>query len=472
MRHQASLSDLALKKGMPADLTAERFILGSILLDGPRLPEVAGTVRPEDFALEAHRRIYSRILSLDARGEKIDRATLANELNRYGELESVGGLSAIVSLDEGLPHITNLDSYCRLVRDKSALRTIAVASQQLMNRALLGEESPDEILAGAEETLLGISETRHTADDGLMQAGEFLRGFPGGFNAFAEPARRENGLRTGFAKFDDMTGGLRKGELVILAARPGVGKTAWAMGVAWQIAARQNVPVGVFSLEMSRESLLLRLLCAAARIDSQRLRAGYLTAQEREKIVAARQFMLDAPLFIDDASNIGLMELHAKVRRLERKRKVKLGLIVVDFIQLMATRGKADNRSQEVSRLARGLKLLAKADQLDVPILALSQISRASETRQGDKRPQLSDLKESGGLEENADIVGALFREEMYRKDREDLRGLAELILLKSRSGPVGTINLLWLHALTKFENMAEDLPQEPEDSGRLPYAD
>ncbi len=461
----------AMQKGLPVNIDAEKFIIGSVFLDDSRIPEIAATITQEDFSLEKHRRIWRRIMEIHGRSEKVDRVTVANELIRYGELQSVDGLGYLISLDEGLPSIAGIGAYTRIVRDKAALRKLANIGQHLMNRAIMGEESPDDILAGVEEQILGIGETRQSVDEGLRAAGDFLRNFPGGFSAFVEPAKRENGIKTGFTKLDQMTGGFRPGELIIIGARPGAGKSALALNIAWNIAALQNEAVAIFSLEMSMESLLLRMLCAASRTDSQRLRSGYLGEQERHRIRIAANQMAEAPIYIDDSSNVGLMEMHAKVRHLENKIKTKVRLVIVDYLQLMASRGKQENRNQEVSRIARGLKLLSKTDQLDCPILALSQLSRATEQRAGgDKRAQLSDFKESGGLEENADLVGALFREEMYKRDREDLHGVAELNILKQRQGPVGRVDLVWLAAMTRFENRAEDFTEE--DNGRLPYAE
>jgi replicative DNA helicase len=262
-------------------------------------------------------------------------------------------------------------------------------------------------------------------------------------------------LSTGFYKLDEMTSGLHPGELIILAARPSMGKTAMALNIAQHVATKLEKVVAVFSLEMSKESLLTRVLCATARVDSQRFRAGYLNQDERRSLQRAAAELVEAPLYIDDTAGANLMDIHAKLRRVRSERGA-LDLVVVDYLQLMSGRGRFENRNAEVSSLSRGLKLLAK--DLHVPMLVLSQLSRAPETRQGDHRPQLSDLRESGSIEQDADLVGFIFREEVYKRDREDLRGLAELIVAKQRNGPVGIINLVYLHTLTKFENRAEDL--------------
>jgi replicative DNA helicase len=455
----SAFSGVALEKGLPANIDAERFVLGSVLLDDTRFIDIAGSISNADFALEKHRRIFTRMSELHARGEKIDRITVANELIRYNELESVDGLSYLVSLDDGLPHIANLDSYVKIIRDKGMLRRIAVSAQQLMNRALLAQDDPETILAGAEETILKLGEAR--TEDGLMSPLEVIQNYEGGLNAFLDPSKRLKGVSTGFTKLDEMTGGFHPGELIILAARPSMGKTALALNIAWHVAARLFQPVAVFSLEMSKESLLTRMLCATARVDSQRFRAGYLNESERQKLRAAANQMVEAPLYIDDTAGANLMDMHAKLRKLKQSGQ-KLGLVVVDYLQLMSIKGRSENRNQEVSQLSRGLKLLSK--ELECPFLVLSQLSRATETRVGDHRPQLSDLRESGSIEQDADLVGFIFREEVYKRDREDLRGVAELIVAKQRNGPVGKIDLVFLHAMTKFENRAEDLGDLPPD--------
>ena len=446
------------EKGLPTNVDAERFVLGSILLDDSFFIQAAGTLESDDFSLEKHRRIFKRMGDLNERGERIDRVTVANELMKFGELEACDGLSYLVSLDDGLPQIPNLDSYIRIVKDKAVLRRIIFASQHMMNRCLTGEEAPEEILAGAEETLLKLGDARVKA--GLLNPQQILQSYDGGINAFLDPSKRIKGISSGFTKYDEMTGGMHGGDLIIVAGRPSMGKTALALNIAQHVALKLKQTVAIFSLEMSKESLLTRMLCAAARVDSAKFRAGYLSQDERRKLNHALHELVEAPLYIDDTPGVHLMDIHAKLRRLKAEHNVKL--VVVDYLQLMTGRGRFENRNQEVSALSRGMKLLAK--ELDVPMLVLSQLSRAVETRQGDHRPQLSDLRESGSIEQDADLVSFVFREEVYNKQREDLRGLAELIIAKQRNGPVGTVNLVFLHAQTKFENRAEDTGELPEE--------
>ncbi|MDR3703025.1 MAG: replicative DNA helicase, partial [Candidatus Sulfopaludibacter sp.] len=320
-----------------------------------------------------------------------------------------------------------------------------------------------EILAGAEETLLKLGEAR--VKTGLMTPQQILQDYEGGINAFLDPSKRIKGISTGFTKLDEMTGGLHGGDLFIVAARPSMGKTAFALNIAQHVALKLKQTCAIFSLEMSKESLLTRMLCATARVDSQRFRAGYLTQEERRKLNHGLHELAEAPLYIDDSPGLHLMDMHAKLRRLGAERQTsgnKLGLVIVDYLQLMTGRGRFENRNQEVSALSRGMKLLGK--EMNVPMMVLSQLSRAVETRQGDHRPQLSDLRESGSIEQDADVVGFIFREEVYNRDREDLRGLAEFIVAKQRNGPVGTVNMVFLHAQTKFENRAEDTGELPEE--------
>jgi replicative DNA helicase len=445
----------AIEKGLPTNVDAERFVLGSILLDDVLYVQAAGTLEAEDFSLEKHRRIFKRMGELQERGEKIDRITVANELMKLNELEACDGLSYLVELDDGLPQIPNLDSYIRIVKDKAVLRRIVFAAQHMMNRALAGEEEPGEILAGAEETLLKLGEARMKS--GLLDAGQILHDYEGGVSAFLDPGKRIKGIGTGFAKFDDYTGGLHGGDLVIVAGRPSMGKTALALNVAQHVALRNKQTVAIFSLEMSKESLLTRMLCAAARVDGQKFRAGYLNQDERRKLNQALHELVQAPLYIDDTPGAHLMDMHAKLRRLQTDRK--LGLVIVDYLQLMTAGGRFENRNQEVSALSRGMKMLAK--ELNCPVMVLSQLSRAVENRQGDHRPQLSDLRESGSIEQDADVVGFIYRPEVYNRNDDSLRGQAELIIGKQRNGPVGIVKLMFVSEYTKFENPTSELPEE-----------
>jgi replicative DNA helicase len=454
----SSSPSLALEKGLPSNVDAERLVLGSLLLDDSIFIDVAGHLKTEDFCLDKHRRIYRRMQEIFDRGERIDRITLANELMKFNELESVDGLTYLVSLDDGLPRLPDISGYVKIIRDKSMLRRIVETGNMLMQRALMAEEDPQQILAGAEEQLLKLGESQ--INTGLLNPREVIENYQGGINAFLDPSKRIKGISTGFIKLDDMTGGLHRGELIILAARPSMGKTALALNIAHHISCKLGQPTAIFSLEMSNDSLLTRMLCASSYVDSRKFRQGYLDESERRKLREAANQLVASPLYIDDTAGVNLMDMHSKLRRLQQTSGQKLGLVIVDYLQLMGGRGRFENRNQEVSALSRGMKLLAK--ELDCPMLVLSQLSRAPETRQGDHRPQLSDLRESGSIEQDADLVGFIFREEVYKPDREDLKGTAELIIAKQRNGPIGKVELVYLHAMTKFENRAEHI-SDPE---------
>src|SRR5947209_14626978 len=442
---------------LPDNLDAERFVLGAIMSSETAYMQVAGTLTSDDFSLEKHKRIFLRMGDLHERGERIDRVTVANELMKQGQLQSVDGLSYLVSLDDGLPEIYNLDSYVGIVREKALLRRIITVSHDTINRCLACDEDPQQILGAVEDAFMKLGDVQ--SKNALANTAQIIAEYDGGINAFLDTSKRIKGISTGFLKLDEMTGGLREGELIILAARPAMGKTAFALNIAQHVATNPQNPkaVAVFSLEMSKESLLTRLLCATARVDQQRFRAGYLSADERRSLQQAMYQMVEAPLFLDDTAGANLMDVHSKLRRLQSEQD--LGLVIIDYLQLMQGRGRFENRVQEISSLSRGLKLMPK--ELRVPFLVLSQLSRAPESRPGDHRPILSDLRASGSIEQDADMVGFIFREEVYRPDKESLKGIAELILAKQRNGPTGRVKLAFLNRYTKFENLAADTGED-----------
>ncbi len=452
-----AVRDLSIDQALPDNLEAERFVLGAIMSSDTGFLQVAGTLAAEDFSLEKHKRIFLRMGELHERGEKIDRVTLANELMKQGQLQSVDGLSYLVSLDDGLPQLYHLDSYVGIVREKSLLRRIIMISRDTANRCFNSQEDPTQILGAAEDAFMKLGDIQ--TKNSLANPAQIVTEYEGGINAFLDTSKRIKGIGTGFLKFDEMTGGLREGELFILAARPAMGKTALALNIAQHVASNPKSPkaVAVFSLEMSKESLLTRMLCAAARVDQQRFRAGYLNADERRALQEAMYRVVESPLFLDDSAGTNLMDVHSKLRRLQAEQD--LGLVVIDYLQLMQGRGRFENRVQEISSLSRGLKLMSK--ELRVPFLVLSQLSRAPESRPGDHRPMLSDLRESGSIEQDADLVAFIFREEVYRPDKESLKGMAELILAKQRNGPTGRVKLAFLNRFTKFENLAADTGED-----------
>lgn len=448
------------ERPLPDNVDAERFVLGAIMTSDDGFLQAAGKIGAEDFSIEKHKRIFLRMSEIQERGARIDRITLANELMKHGQLQAVDGLAYLVSLDDGLPVIHNLAAYVDIVREKSMLRKIIAVSEDTISRCF-GEEGPDTVLNAAEQALMKVSDGASRSS--LSSPAQIVENYEGGINAFLDVRKRSGGLTTGFTRFDELTGGLREGELFILAARPGVGKTAWAINCAQHIATNYKNPkaVAIFSLEMSKESLLTRMLCAAARVDSQRFRAGYLNHEERQALQVALAELVEANIFIDDASSTNIFEIHSKVRRLQAEQD--LGLVVVDYLQLMQGGAKrSESRVQEVSALSRGLKLMAK--DLKVPFLVLSQLSRAPENRAGDHRPMLSDLRESGSIEQDADLVAFIFRESIYKPDKESLKGIAELILSKQRNGATGTSKLAWLARYTKFENYCNEHGEQVDD--------
>jgi replicative DNA helicase len=449
--------DLSFDHPLPDNIDAERFVLGAIMSNDTAFLLVAGTLTADDFSLEKHKRIFLRMSDLHERGEKIDRVTLANELMKQGQLQSVDGLSYLVSLDDGLPELHNIESYVGIVKEKAQLRRIIMVSQDTIHICLNSQEAARDILGRMEDALIKLGDVG--SKNALASPAQIITEYDGGINAFLDTSKRVKGISTGFLKFDELTGGLREGELIILAARPAMGKTALALNIAQHVATNPKAPkaVAVFSLEMSKESLLTRMICAAARVDQQRFRAGYLNGDERQALQEAMYRMVEAPLFLDDTAGTNLMDIHSKLRRLRAEQD--LGLVVVDYLQLMQGRGRFENRVQEISSLSRGFKLMSK--ELRVPFLVLSQLSRAPETRQGDHRPMLSDLRESGSIEQDADMVGFIFREEVYRPDKESLKGIAELILAKQRNGPTGRVKLAFLNRFTKFENLTADTGED-----------
>ena len=449
-------ADLNLERGMPASLDAERSILGAVLLDNDVYPQAAESLKAEDFSLDSHRRIYMRMTDLNTTGRPVDIITLTEELGRHKEVESVGGVAYISSLTEGLPRRENIEHYVKIVKDKAMLRGLIHAANASIARAIDQSDTTEEIIDAAESAIFQISESR--IGRGFVGIKEIVKESFGSLDALYERGRRITGLETHYSELDQMTSGLQSSDLVIIAARPSMGKTAFAMNIAENVAVNDAKVVGMFSLEMSREALLLRLLCSQARVDAHKLRTGFLGKEDFQKLTSALAVLAEAPIFIDDTPALSLHEMRAKARRLQQSQK-RLDLIIVDYLQLMAATpvgGKRfENRTQEVSAISRGLKAMAK--EMRVPVVALSQLSRAPESRGGDHRPQLSDLRESGSIEQDADVVMFIFREEVYKHDDPDLEGLAELIISKQRNGPTGMIKMAFLKSSTRFETMAQD---------------
>ncbi|MGD0734468.1 MAG: replicative DNA helicase [Terracidiphilus sp.] len=452
----ATIPDLRLDAGLPANVDAEKTILGAILLDNAAHAEAAEKLEAGDFSLESHSRIFLRMTELMDAQRAVDIVTLANELSRYKEVESVGGVAYLASLTEGLPRRPVIDEYIRIVKDKSLLRKLMGICSMAIARAADQSETALDVLGVAEAELMKVTEKGLTG--GFQSLDQIVAHSFGTIDNLYKQSREVTGLATGFRQLDIMTSGLQKGELIIIAARPSMGKTALAINIAENAAVTSKATVAVFSLEMSKESLLRRMLASQAWVDQRKLQTGFLLKEDQVKLQRALEQLVESRLFIDDTAGISLAEMRAKSRRLKQTAG-GLDLIVVDYLQLMSATlsgGKKgfENRTQEVSAISRGLKALSK--ELEVPVVALSQLSRASERRGDDKRPMLSDLRESGSIEQDADVVAFIHRESYYNRTEElseDEKAKSEIILAKQRNGPTGTVNLNFVSRFTRFDD-------------------
>ncbi len=445
-------SDTALERPLPHNLDAERSILGAVLLDNHALNAAIEKLRVEDFFLPQHRKIFERMVQLGEKQQAIDTITLMEDLTRRGELESAGGLPYLSQLADGLPRVTNVEHYARIVKEKAVLRNLIYSASAIQEQALAAGDDADVILDRAESAIFQLAEDRVRA--GLIGVKELVRENYERLERIFSEGRRITGLTTGYTDLDNQTAGLQPSELVILAARPSMGKTALALNIAENVALRQREPVAIFSLEMSKESLLLRMLASEARVDAHKFRTGHMSREDWAKITAALGSLGEAPLWIDDSASSTVLEMGAKARRLKRDRG--LSLMIVDYLQLVVPThtGRGTNRQEEVSSISRALKGLAK--ELKVPVVVLSQLTRAPEREE--RKPQLADLRESGAIEQDADVVMFINRPNFYKTDLpEEDRAKAELIIAKQRNGPTGTLNFVFLARHTRFEEAAPD---------------
>jgi len=445
-------SDTALERPLPHNLEAERSILGAVLLDNHALNAAVERLRTDDFFLPQHRHIFERMVQLAERQQAIDTITLMEDLARRGELEAAGGVPYLSQLADGLPRVTNVDHYARIVKEKAVLRNLIHSVSAIQEQALAAGDDADVILDRAESQIFQLAEDRVKA--GLIGVKDLVKeGFERLEKIFSE-GRRITGLATGYASLDNETAGLQPSELIILAARPSMGKTALALNIAENVALRQREPVAIFSLEMSKESLLLRLLSSQARVDAHKFRTGHLNRNDWTKVTTSLAELGEAPIWIDDSASSTVLEMGAKARRLKRDRG--LALVIVDYIQLVVPtlNRRSSNRQEEVSSISRALKALAK--ELKVPVLVLSQLTRAPEREE--RKPQLADLRESGAIEQDADMVLFINRPNFYKTDIPDEeRAKAELIIAKQRNGPTGSLNFVFLSRHTRFEQAAPD---------------
>ena len=459
----------------PADPALESLVLGAIIRDGaPQYEIVSAIISVGDFHLEKNRRVYSRICDLAGRGDPIDRVTVVNELVKNEQLESIGGLVSLVSLDEGLPEVTAIANYCHRLRDLSQRRYLMGQAQALMTRATDEREQVTDIIASLTESI-GLVQTGKSEEEGRNPT-KIVEDFPGGIEAFLDPTQQPPGIPTGFRAWDQMLGGgFRDDELVVIAARPSQGKTGLALAIAEHVAVNKGKPVDIYSIEMSASSLLQRMVCSRARVDSNRLRNGYMTREERAKMQLALFEITEAPLTIFDKKISSMEAVETSILKRSKDSNAP-ALRIIDYLQLMGGKKKSENRNLEIGDMTRRLKLLCKLG----PIILLSQLSRANEKRPGaSRRPQMADCRDGGSIESDADIIAGIHREEMYVKDREDIRGMAEVIILKNRNGPVGTAILGFLAQFVRFENRAidlepwtESLAEEPPPQAEITYAD
>ncbi len=436
---------------LPHNLDAEKSVLGAILIDNQAFNQAAEVLDSHDFFRDAHRRIFEKMVVLTDRNEPVDLVTLRAELIRSGELDEVGGPAYVSALTDGVPRSANVEYYSKIVKEKSTLRRLIQSSTEVLSRAYDAEEDADTLLDEAERSIFQIAEGRMRS--GFVKLSDLVASGYEMLESLQANRGLVTGVPSGFVDLDEMTSGFQKSDLVIIAARPSMGKTSFALNIALNCAMEADKTVGIFSLEMSKEQLFMRMLTSEARVDAHRFRGGFLGEQDYDKLNTAFARLHDAKVFVDDTASAGILEMRAKSRRL--KLEHGLDMLVIDYLQLMQGRGKFDNRQTELASISRSLKILAK--ELQIPILALSQLSRATETR-SDHRPQLSDLRESGALEQDADVVMFIYREEMYQQAEEerrpDVEGVAEIIIGKQRNGPIGSVDLAFLKQYTRFENL------------------
>ena len=454
--------DETFRRVPPQNLEAEESVLGSILLDNNALDRVVELIHPDDFYRGAHRKLFRAMLDLSERNEPVDLITLAEALKARGDLGDVGGAAFLAELAGRVPTAANVVHYARIVRDRAVLRGLIQVSTEIATRGYEGVDDVPALLDRAEQLIFDISE-RQTRN-AFSRLADVLVGSLKTIELLYEQKQSVTGVATGFADLDRMTSGLQPSDLIIVAGRPSMGKTAFCLNIAENAALRSDVGVAIFSLEMSKEQLAMRMLCSEARVDLARVRTGHLSDREFPRLAMAAGRLADAPIYIDDTPALTILELRAKARRLKRDAAAKLGLVIVDYIQLMRSSEGKDSREQEISEISRSLKALAK--ELNLPVVALSQLNRQVENR-SPPIPRLADLRESGAIEQDADVIVFLYREEYYQED-SDKKGLADIIVAKQRNGPTGDVQLTFLREYTRFENR-EVSPDDESESGAGP---
>ena len=443
-------TDTTLERPLPNNLDAERSILGAILVDNHALNAAIEALKAEDFFLPQHRHVFTQMIALGEAQQAIDLVTLTEELHRRGELEAAGGAPYLASLVDGVPRVSNVEHYARIVKEKAILRNLIHATHNIQQRAFDGEDGADTILDNAESSIFALAEDRVKA--GLISIKDVVHDSFDRLEKIFREGKSITGISTGYGELDKLLSGLQPSELIILAARPSQGKTALALNMAENIAIRGGLPVAVFSLEMSKESLLQRLVASVAQVDAHKFRTGHLSREDWRRMTEALSTISSSPLWVDDAGSTSVLEIGAKARRLKRDKG--LSLLIVDYLQLITGRGRFNSRQEEVASISRGLKGLAK--ELQIPVLVLSQLTRAPE--RDERGPQLSDLRESGAIEQDADVVIFIYRPNIYKMDATpEERDLAEIIIGKQRNGPTDKVKFVFRSRLTRFEEAAPD---------------
>jgi replicative DNA helicase len=444
-------TETTLERPLPQNIEAERSVLGAVLMDNHALNAAIEKLRPDDFFLDQHRRIFIQMIELGEAQQSIDLVTLSEQLRRKGDLEAAGGPAYIAQLVDGMPRVSHLEHHARIVKEKALLRNLIHSTHAIQQTALDAEEDADAILDQAESSIFQLAEDR--VRQGLVSMKSVVDENFEKLEKIITEGKRITGLATGYAQLDGLTSGLQPSELIVLAARPSVGKTALALNLAENIGLRQNIPLAIFSLEMSKESLLMRLLASVGRVDGHKFRTGHLSKEDWRGMTQSLGDLSQSPIWIDDSGSATVSEIGAKSRRLMRDRG--LSMIIIDYLQLIAGRGRFSNRNEEVSSITRGLKGLAK--ELKIPVLVLSQLTRAPEREE--RSPQLSDLRESGAIEQDADTVLFIHRPNLFKKKGEvtdEERAQTELKIAKQRNGPVDRIPFVFLGKFTRFEESAE----------------
>ena len=434
------------QKVLPQNIEAEQSVLGGILIDNEALPRVLEIIEPNDFYRDNHKKIFLAFLELFENNTPLDIITVTELLQKKGELTNVGGATYLASLVDSVPTTANITHYAKIIKEKSILRSLIAKATDIVNLGFEASEDVAEILDKAEEAIFSITQQR--IQTSYYSIKEIIKQT---FETIEELSSKKDsvtGIPTGFIDFDRLTAGLQPSDLIIIAGRPVMGKTSFTLNIAQHAATRAGVPVGFFSLEMSKEQLALRMLCAEARINSQKIRSGFLSERDWLRLTDAAATLSEAPIFIDDTPALSVLEIRAKARRLKSEHNI--GLIIVDYLQLMKGKGKVDTREREISEISRSLKALAK--ELNIPVVAVSQLNRRVEEREN-KRPRLADLRESGAIEQDADLIVFIYRDEVYNEDTPD-KGIAEIIIGKQRSGPTGVVKLAFLDKYTRFENL------------------